>query len=161
MDFGRSSSFVETIRDEMVERLARILLRAMRLTGLVEVEFKRDTGTGICYLLDVNARVWGWHTIAARYGLDFPYLLWKLILEDSAPRVSAPPGIRWLRMSTDLVTVGRELARGRMGLLPYLRTLRPPHEPAVFAADDPLPGLLDTPLLLYLAARRTPTLLRP
>ena len=42
MDFGRASSYVETIDDAGVERDARCLLEAMRFTGLVEVEFKRD-----------------------------------------------------------------------------------------------------------------------
>src|SRR3712207_7792892 len=44
--FGRASSYVETIDDPGVEDAARRLLGAMRFTGMVEVEFKRDARTG-------------------------------------------------------------------------------------------------------------------
>src|SRR4051794_3019444 len=78
MDFGRASSCVETIEDPTLERDAGRLLKAMRFTGMVEVEFKRDPASGSNLLLDVNARAWGWQSIGARAGVDFPYLLWLL-----------------------------------------------------------------------------------
>jgi predicted ATP-grasp superfamily ATP-dependent carboligase len=36
----------------------------------------------------------------------------------------------------------------------YVRSLTEPKESAVFAADDPLPGLLEAPLLSYLFIKR-------
>src|SRR5439155_25366729 len=75
-DFGRASTFVETIDEPAVVSSSLPLLEAMRFTGLVEVEFKRDPGTGRLKLLDVNPRVWGWHTLGAAAGVDFSYLLW-------------------------------------------------------------------------------------
>ena len=52
--------------------------RELGFDGLVEVEFKRDPRDGELKLLDINPRVWGWHTLAQRAGVDFPYLLWRL-----------------------------------------------------------------------------------
>ena len=43
---------------------------------------------------------------------------------------------------------------GRLSLREYLRTLRGPRESAIFARDDPLPGLVELPLLGYVLARR-------
>jgi D-aspartate ligase len=46
MDFGHSSSYVESIEHIEVERLGRSILGAMRFTGLAEVEFKLDPRDG-------------------------------------------------------------------------------------------------------------------
>ncbi len=154
VDFGRSSTFVETIEDRQVETLARAVLARLRFTGLAEVEFKRDPRDGSCKLLDINARVWGWHTIGRTAGLDFPHLLWAFLLTHDVQTAHVGPGMRWLRLSTDLPAAVGELRTGRLSARRYFRSLLEPHEPAIFARDDPLPGLLEVPLLVQLATRR-------
>ena len=52
MEFGRASSFVESIDAPELEQPARRLLKAMAITGLVEMEFKRDPVTGAYELLE-------------------------------------------------------------------------------------------------------------
>src|SRR5579864_2635155 len=79
-DFGQLSTYVETVEEPRVIEPASRLLSEMRFTGLVEVEFKKDPRTGQFKLLDINPRVWGWHTLSKRAGVDFPYLLWLLAL---------------------------------------------------------------------------------
>jgi predicted ATP-grasp superfamily ATP-dependent carboligase len=153
-DFGRASTFVETIeRPELVELAAR-LLAEIRFTGLVEVEFKRDPRDGSYKLLDVNPRVWGWHTLCQRAGVDFPYLAWQLARGERVPRPHASPGVRWRRLTTDLPTSLREMARGRLSPGAYLASLRGPRESAIFARDDPWPGVSELPMLMGVLARR-------
>ena len=153
-DFGRSSTFVETIENSEVEQAGRRVLAELRLTGLAEVEFKRDARSGSFRLLDINMRVWGWHTIARRAGLDFPYLAWRQAVGEPVEALSARPGIRWLRLTTDVAAGVREVATGSLSATAYLRSLFGPHERAIAAADDPLPGLLEGPLFLLSVARR-------
>ncbi len=154
VDFGRSSSYVETVDLPEIEEPARRLLAAMRYTGLVEVEFKYDSRDGRYKLLDINPRVWGWHSLGRRAGVDFPYLLWRVLRDEPTPEARARPGVRWVRAVTDLPAVAHEIWRGRMSLRAYLRSLRGPLECAIFALDDPLPALFEAPLLSYIAWRR-------
>jgi len=148
MDFGRSSSYVQTIEDPEVEALGRRILAALRIDGLVEIEFKRDSRDGLCKLLDINLRVWGWHTIGSAGGLDFTHGAWRLAngLEVSPLRV--PAGMRWLRMTTDIPAAWHEMRHGRLSPGAYLRMLFSPHERAVSALDDPLPGVLEVPMFV-------------
>src|SRR6185295_5416902 len=67
-DFGRASTYVETVDCPAVVGPSVRLLSELRWTGLVEVEFKRDSRDGRFKLLDVNPRVWGWHTLCGRAG---------------------------------------------------------------------------------------------
>ena len=92
-DFGLSSSFVETVDLPEIEELSRRLLAAMQITGLVEVEFKQDPRDGRYKVLDVNPRVWGWHTVGRGAGVDFPYLTWRLTQGDTVPETRGRPGV--------------------------------------------------------------------
>jgi D-aspartate ligase len=148
MDFGRSSSFVRSIEDAEVERVGRRVLAGLRLDGLVEVEFKRDPRDGQCKLLDINVRVWGWHTIGLEVGVDFTHLAWRLANDLPVTPVRVPPGLRWLRLTTDLPAAYHEITHGRLSVGSYVRSLLSRHERAVAALDDPLPGLLEVPMFL-------------
>lgn len=154
VDFGRASTYVETASFPEIEEPSRRLLSALNFTGLVEVEFKLDTGSGQARLLDINARVWGWHSLCPRAGVDFPYLLWRQVRGESLPRVHARTGVRWVRMSTDLMAVAKEILSGRLSPGGYLESLRGPMEFAIFARDDPLPALLEFPQLFRIMVKR-------
>lgn len=154
MDFGRASTFVETVDDPGMSKLATRFLRALRYTGVAELEFKRDPRDSELKLLDVNLRVWGWHSLCGAAGVDYPYLLWLLTVGEPVPATKATIGMRWVRMSTDAPTAIREVLHGRLSVREYLRSLESPLAPAIYAADDPLPGVLEIPLLAYLMAKR-------
>ncbi len=155
LDFGRSSSYVETVELPAVEELSRRLLAAIRFNGLIEVEFKRDPRDGRFKLLDLNARIWGWHTLGARAGVDFPWLLWRMTMGETISEVRARAGVRWVRMVTDLPAVFKAMRRGILSPAAYLRSLRGPIEFAIFSASDPMPGLLEVPILSMLAVKRS------
>jgi predicted ATP-grasp superfamily ATP-dependent carboligase len=153
-DFGRASTYVETVScPEIVEPSLR-LLRRIGWNGLIEVEYKRDPRDGVMKLLDMNPRVWGWHTLCGRAGVDFPYLLWLLVSGRPIPAASAREGVGWLRFTTDTPTALKELAARRLQPREYLRSLRRPRESAIFAWDDPLPGASELPLLALLLGKR-------
>jgi len=154
MDFGRFSTYVESVEESGIVGPAVRLIDAIRFTGLIEIEFKRDRRDGRFKLLDINPRVWGWHTLGERAGVDFSYLLWRLTLGDSIPELHGQPGVRWVRLSTDFPTASLEILRGRLTLRDYLRSMRGPIEQAIFALDDPLPGLLELPLFAHILAKR-------
>lgn len=153
-DFGRASTYVETIDAPEVEEVARAVLAALRFAGLVEVEFKRDPRDGRLKLLDINPRAWGWHTLGARAGVDFAYLLWRMLNGEDVPELRGRPGVRWVRALTDVPQAIAEIRAGRLSLPRYLLSLGGPIEFAVLAPDDPLPALVELPATAYLAWKR-------
>ena len=112
------------------------------------MEFKKDSRDGSYLLLDLNLRVWGWHTIGRKAGLDFPYLTWRLAIGKPVEDLHAPAGLRWLRMTTDVAAVLREIADHELSGRSYLRSIVGKHERPVAAVDDPLPGLAELPLFV-------------
>jgi len=153
-DFGRASTYVETISlPEIAEPSCRFLA-AIDYYGLVELEYKQDPRDGVYKLLDVNARTWGYHTLGGPAGVDFPYLLFRDQVGASVEEVHARPGVRWIRLTTDVPNALRDMWTGQLRPGEYLRSLRGVNTEAVFSINDPLPGLFEIALLPYLAFKR-------
>jgi D-aspartate ligase len=153
-EFGRASTFVETVDAPLLEELSERFLRSIGYYGLVEVEFKLDPRDGQYKLLDVNARTWGYHTIGSKAGVDFPYLLYADQVGEPARASRAASGVRWIRLATDLPTAVVESLHGRLDWRAYGRSVASSDVESVFSWSDPLPGLAELMLLPYLAVKR-------
>jgi D-aspartate ligase len=153
-EFGRASTFVETIDLPVLEELSQRFLRAIDYYGLVELEYKLDPRDHQFKLLDVNARTWGYHTLGLQAGVDFPYLLFLDQLERSAPICRTQPGVRWIRLVTDVPTGLLEMLRGRLDWREFSRSLKTFEIESVFCREDLLPGLVELALIPYLYVRR-------
>jgi predicted ATP-grasp superfamily ATP-dependent carboligase len=152
-DFGRASTFVETIDLPVLATLSERFLRAIDYYGLIELEYKLDCRDGRYKLLDVNPRTWGYHSLGQDAGVDFPHLLFADQLDRPVDSCRARVGRRWIRLVTDLPTGLAEIRSGDLDWRAYLRSLSFDTE-AVFSREDPLPGLIEVALLPYLYVKR-------
>lgn len=153
-DFGRASTFVETIDLPALEALSSRFLRSINYYGLVEVEFKLDPRDGQFKLLDINARTWGYHALGTHAGVDFPSLLYRDQLSGPVEPCRGRPGVAWVRLLTDVPTGLLDVAAGRLRLGDFWRSLRNFHIEAVFNREDPVPGIVECALIPYLTVKR-------
>jgi D-aspartate ligase len=118
----------EAVWDEEVVESGLALLGALGFHGIAQVEWKRDARDGSLKLMEVNPRLWQWHSLAAACGAD-PTMAayWDLLGHRPAPRSSDGSGKRW----SITVMTGRRVA-----------LMRPPYVEAVFALDDPKPAVV-------------------
>jgi D-aspartate ligase len=107
---------------------ALTLLRAIGYRGVSQVEFKRDPRDGRYKLMEINARLWQWHGLATACGVDLPLIAYRDLTGEAQPEVHMNGhGKRWA------ITL-------MPGESPAPQ--RPPYVDAVFALDDPKPGLV-------------------
>jgi len=149
VDFGRSSTFVESIEQEEVADLACRLLASLRYTGVAEVEFKYDARDGRFKLLDVNGRFWTWCGLGSLAGTDFPHLAWRQARGETITPCRARPGVAWMHGRCDLPAAWREMRRRRLTMRDYLAGFRKPLVFAAFAPDDPLPAFMEIPVAAF------------
>ena len=154
LEFGRASTYVETVEMPLVEEESLRFLRAIDFYGLVELEYKRDPRDGQYRLLDVNGRTWGYHTIGRQAGVDFPYLLFSDQVNEPVEFCRGKVGVRWIRLLTDLPVGIVGILTGQIEGRDYLRSIRNFHEEAVFSREDPLPGFMELVLAPYLSVKR-------
>jgi D-aspartate ligase len=153
-EFGRASTFVETIELPILEELSERFLRAINYYGLVEIEYKFDQRDGQYKLLDVNGRTWGYHSIGQTAGVDFPHMLFADQIGDAVRVRRSCTGISWIRLITDVPTTALEILKGRQGWWVYLRSIYNSDVESVFSREDILPGLAELALFPYLVIKR-------
>jgi D-aspartate ligase len=143
IDYGLGSSFVEAQEVPGLYELACKVLRYMRVSGMVEVEFKHDRRDGLYKLLDINVRPWGWHTLCIACGLDFPYIEYCDMLGQEPVPVVPHYSHRWMRVLTDLPAGLQEMRAGITTPTRYVRSLFGRTTFSVHDWRDPLPTLGD------------------
>ena len=70
--------------EEVVEQ-GLALLRALEFHGISQVEVMRDPRDGRYKLLEVNPRLWQWHSLAAACGVDLPWIAYRDLIGDPLP----------------------------------------------------------------------------
>ena len=79
---GGPSTCRVSVSKPSLAKLGLKLLEEMKWYGVAMVEFKVDLRDGKPKLIEVNPRFWGSLSLAIAAGVDFPYLLYKLAVED-------------------------------------------------------------------------------
>ncbi|MFY9907499.1 MAG: hypothetical protein WAK62_20260 [Terriglobales bacterium] len=154
LEFGRASTYVETVDVPILEEFSERFLRAIDYYGLVEVEYKLDARDSQYKLLDVNARTWGYHSLGAEAGVDFSYMLYSDQVGLPVAPSKGRSGLAWVRTTTDLPAAMVAILSGDTDWKSYFRSLRNCNVEAVFSHRDPLPGLAEVALIPYLAIKR-------
>jgi D-aspartate ligase len=153
-EFGRAATYVESIELPVIEELSERFLKAINYYGLVEIEFKQDPRDGQYKLLDVNARTWGFHSIGAAAGVDFPYLLYADQLGQEVEPSRGKPGVGWLRLLADMPTALSEIVHGQLGVGSYFKTIQRTRVESVFSREDPMPSVAEVLLLPYIIKKK-------
>ena len=123
-----------------LEETARRFLRAMGYYGLSEIEFILDARDGKYKLIEMHAHTREWYTLAARAGINLPYLLYCDLL---GLKYKSPPefsgNIRWLYLSTDPYVSPGEIAGSRKKISDYINLLKGLSNGILLFLKDPLP----------------------
>lgn len=73
---GGEVSRTVTVRSQLIESTARMVLRRLGLKGAITIQFIEDTDTGRLYLMEINPRLGGGAVCAVAAGADLPrYIL--------------------------------------------------------------------------------------
>lgn len=132
------------------------LLQELRFHGVSQVEFKRDPRDGRYCLMEINARHWKWHSLAAACGVNLSLAAYS----DATGRPFVAPrqrdGVKWIVVNKDVPLAALEIARGERRAGEYLRSLRGVRVDGLHALRDPLPGLLNARAVVRQVVTRQP-----
>ena len=141
---GGPSTLRVSVKNEKLVDLAVKMLKSMNWHGVAMVEFKMDERDGEPKLMEVNGRFWGSLPLAIACGVDFPYLLYKLMLNgDVVSQFDYKVGVerRWL-IPGDLLWLLSSFKSNTDKLhrvLEFLKSFKTADD--ILSIDDPLPAL--------------------
>jgi len=119
---GGASTLRVSTRNERLARYSVRLLKEMGWEGVAMVEFKMNPCDSNAKLMEVNGRFWGSLSLALNAGVDFPYLMYKLMLgKDVDPCCRYRVGVmqRWL-LPGDLLWLYSSIRNSKEGKLKCL-----------------------------------------
>ncbi len=126
--------------DEVVDAGVE-LMRKLGCNGLAQVEFKRDPRDGRFKLMEINPRLWQWHSLAAACGVDLPLVAYR----DLTGEAVEPVRMNGRRRKWALALMPNEWP-----LVP-----RPPFVEPTLAWDDPKPALVHAARVALRTIRRS------
>lgn len=129
--------------DGELAELALRLLQELRFHGVSQVEFKRDPRNGRYRLMEVNARHWKWHTLAAACGVNLSLAAYRDAIGQPFVAPRQRDGVKWIVVNKDVPLALLEIARRERGARDYFRSLVGVRVDGLHSLHDPLPGLLN------------------
>jgi len=110
---GGPSSCCESFWNKQVLEYGLKLLKALNWIGIGMVEFKFDRRDGAPKVMEINPRFWGSLPLAILSGVDFPYLLFRLITgEDFSPILQYRLNVK-CRMTNDVMALWHTLRHSK------------------------------------------------
>jgi len=142
---GGASTLRISVRNDKLVQCAVKLLKEMDWQGVAMVEFKMDEENENFKLIEVNGRFWGSLPLAINAGVDFPYLLYKLMVEGDVSTVKEYKigfAQRWLLPGDFLWLLETILRHGDASRFHAIRNfLSPPFKDDIISLNDFLPTL--------------------
>jgi len=154
MEFGHASTYAVTVNIPEMKTLADQFLQAIDFYGICEVEFLYDERDSTFKMLEVNPRIWGWHTIANAVELPLGYYLFMDQIGTQLEKYGYETNKQWIRLLTDTPIAIQSIMNGKISLQEYIRSIKGKKEYAVFSLDDPLPFFAELCMLPYLWKKR-------
>ena len=150
---GASSYRMSAPVDFRFEQACARMVAELRFTGVAMFEFRSNDENGDWVLLEVNARPWGSLPLAVAAGVDFPYLWYRLLVEDvEEPRSAYRTGLFGRNPTGDYHYLAHSLKGSRSRPVKavrvalghsagYMRWLVGRERSDSLVLDDPRPGL--------------------
>lgn len=85
-DMGPSTVQESIWFPELIEK-ARSIIEQLDWYGIVELEFMRDSRDGKYKFMEINPRFWGSLQMSITAGVDFPWLLYKMLMDGDVNEV--------------------------------------------------------------------------
>ena len=145
-----------SVWDERLADAALRLLRELRFHGVSQVEFKRDPRDGRFCLMEVNARHWKWHGLAAACGVNLSFAAYRDAIGEPYIARRQRDGVKWIVVNRDVPLALMEIAKRQRGAAEYVRSLRGTRTDGLHALDDPLPGVLNAGAVMKQVVTRAP-----
>jgi len=145
IDYG-NACLCETIWNPEVAGFALDALRKIGYRGLAEPEIQRDLEDGELKLIEINPRSTTETRLSARCGMNMEYIAYCDILGRPITKNNLQKQrIKWLDVTRDFYAVfypNGYLAKGKLTIKDWWKSLRGEKGYAIFAQDDPLPFIV-------------------
>jgi len=137
--YGGISTLRKTTKNEKLVNLAFKLLKTIKWSGAAMVEFRIDTRDNQPKLMEINPRFWGSLQLSILSGIDFPYKLYQLTMQDDPiPNLDFKENVYCRWFLADITNVFQSSKKVKK----IIDLCRPDVHNDIISIMDPKPGLI-------------------
>jgi D-aspartate ligase len=155
VEFG-TATFAESIYEEEVSELSKILLHHLNYTGVCEIEFLKDPQDNKFKLIEINARTWLWVGLAKACGINYALYIYNYLNgEQNIYPLSYTVSLKWRNAVTDFFYSLVAIRKGLLSLKQYFKQTKGKIISALFYRGDNIPVLAYFLLIFSFVKKRT------
>ena len=159
--FGGSTTLGLTCTLDIIISMSVDFLKAIRYSGIVDIDYIYDPTDDLFKVLDVNPRVGAnFRIFRSENGLDVVRVMYFHLTGQSVPSDTIIDGRKWIVEDADLISALISFKHGNLSLLNWIRSLIGVKECAWFAFDDLEPFVRQEFGVMKLMSKRFMALLR-
>lgn len=135
------STYLELVHEPEVAAMGFDIVSRLGIVGPLKIDFKRDSKSGVLYVLELNTRFTLWCHLGTASGVNLPAIAHAHLSGLAVPdQEGYATDVRWLSFGDDVRTFLRSYRpSGELGLLGWLRSYRSKKVYDVFEWTDPAP----------------------
>ncbi len=138
------ASLVETIDDENMYKAALDAAKKLNIVGHFNIQFKKDSNTGVLKIMEVHTRNSLWCYLATGAGLNISAIAYYDMLGKPYPlKKNYRTGVKWLDLSKDIKAFKDYRRQGETTFFAWLKSLKGKRVHHILSLRDPGPALSD------------------
>lgn len=150
-----TATFAQSISLPQLVEPSQRLLRALKYTGVCEIEYLLDPRDEEYKLIEINARTWLWVGLAKECGVNYAVMAYNYVngIEQEYPQ-KYKTGVYWKNGITDLAFSGVAILKGKLSFKEYRQTKKKYTVRALYAKRDIKPFWMFLVLLPFMFFKR-------
>lgn len=142
-DYGTAAMAISALAPDVVKQ-GLYFLQSIKYHGASQIEFKRDARDNKLKFIEINNRLWKWHSLSTYCGVNLTYLQFKdAIGQKITSSLEQKNGKRWWLPLSDTKNSLRRVLKKEMQLSDFIKTLSFDFIDGVGGVSDPLPGIIN------------------
>lgn len=136
-------SFIKTVEDGEIEKISDQIVKKLKLKGLLNLQFKRDTRNNKPYLIEMHFRNSVWGNLGPAAGVNLYHQYYKGLVGEELPIAEpAKIGVKYINLERDVLGFLEYRAAGELTFREWIKSYSGNVTYGDFKFSDPMPFIV-------------------
>lgn len=137
-----TGTYIKTINNKEVEELSFDIVSKLRLKGLINIQFKKDSYTGKYMLMEIHIRNSLWSLLGSKAGANLGEHYYMYLTSDNNSHqeiLTARSDVKYINLAHDFLAAIEYQKENKLTIYQWLKSLQGERVFALLSISDPLP----------------------
>lgn len=136
-------SYIVTVRDSEMLEITKTIIKKLKLKGLLNIQFKRDSRSEKPVLLEIHTRNSVWSYLGTASGVNLAAIYYQnMVGENQIRPAESVPGVVFIFLEKDIKAFIQNMKTHQLNSREWIRSYFQKFVPGGYLISDPLPALM-------------------